>query len=135
MNEQLSLVLEFSKAFGIPIKESPTIDIEDNIKNLKISLLKEELSEVIEAIEELSIKDNNDISHLAKELSDLLYVLYGTVIAFGLQYKFDEIFEVTHQSNMSKLDKHGNSILRKDGKILKSDIFFKAEPLIKKILE
>lgn len=129
MNKNLSQVLEFSKVFGVFISDHPDINIPENIKTLRESLMREELEELIHSM------DDGDIVHLAKELSDLIYVVYGTVIAYGLQDKFDEIFSITYESNMSKLDSSGNVILREDGKVLKSDNFFKAEPKIEKILK
>ena len=44
-----------------------------------------------------------------------------------------EVFEEIQRSNMSKLDKDGNPIYREDGKVLKSDQYFK--PDLKTILE
>jgi predicted HAD superfamily Cof-like phosphohydrolase len=44
-----------------------------------------------------------------------------------------EVFQEIQRSNMSKLDKNGKPIFREDGKVLKSDLYFK--PNIKKILD
>ena len=38
---------------------------------------------------------------------------------------FEAAFNEVHNSNMSKLDKNGNPIYREDGKVLKSDQYFK----------
>ena len=51
----------------------------------------------------------------------------------GLQHKIEEVFEEIQRSNMSKLDENGNPIYREDGKILKSELYFK--PNIKSIIE
>ena len=53
---------------------------------------------------------------LTKELSDLLYVVYGTALAFGLP--LDPAFNRVHESNMSKLV-DGKPLYREDGKVLK----------------
>jgi predicted HAD superfamily Cof-like phosphohydrolase len=58
-----------------------------------------------------------DLVKLGKELSDLLYVVYGTAVSYGLP--IDDIFAEVHRSNMSKLGEDGNPVLREDGKILK----------------
>jgi predicted HAD superfamily Cof-like phosphohydrolase len=44
-----------------------------------------------------------------------------------------EVFEEIQRSNMSKLDVNGKPIYREDGKVLKSELYFK--PNIHKILE
>ena len=61
------------------------------------------------------------------------YILCGTIIEHGLQYKIDEIFDEIQRSNMSKLDNNGNPIFREDGKVLKGPNYFR--PNIKKILK
>jgi hypothetical protein len=43
------------------------------------------------------------------------------------------VFDEIQRSNMSKLDEKGQPIYREDGKILKSNLYFK--PNIKEILE
>ena len=53
---------------------------------------------------------------LAKELADLLYVVYGTAVSFGIP--INEVFEEVHRSNMSKLV-DGKPSYREDGKVLK----------------
>ena len=45
---------------------------------------------------------------------------------------FEKAFDEVHNSNMSKLDKNGNPIYREDGKVLKSDQYFK--PNLKQFL-
>ena len=61
------------------------------------------------------------------------YILCGTILTHGLQHKMAEVFQEIQRSNMSKLDKNGKPIFREDGKVLKSDLYFK--PKIKKILD
>ena len=51
----------------------------------------------------------------------------------GLQDKIEEVYDEIHRSNMSKLDANGLPIFREDGKILKSNRYFK--PSIREILE
>jgi predicted HAD superfamily Cof-like phosphohydrolase len=70
---------------------------------------------------------------IADALGDQLYILFGTILRHGLQYKIEEVFDEIQRSNMSKLDDKGEPIFREDGKILKSALYFK--PNIKKILE
>ena len=63
----------------------------------------------------------------------MLYILCGTILTHGLQHKMAEVFQEIQRSNMSKLDKNGKPIFREDGKVLKSNLYFK--PNIKKILD
>jgi len=51
----------------------------------------------------------------------------GTILKHGLQHKIAEVFEEIQRSNMSKLDKDGNPIYREDGKVLKSELYFKPD--------
>jgi predicted HAD superfamily Cof-like phosphohydrolase len=69
---------------------------------------------------------------IADALGDILYIAFGTILRHGLQHKIEEVFDEIHRSNMSKLDKDGKPIFREDGKVLKSEFYFK--PDIKKVL-
>jgi len=50
-----------------------------------------------------------------------------------MQHKIEEVYSEIQRSNMSKLDSEGNPIYREDGKVMKSDQYFK--PNIESILE
>ena len=90
---------------------------------LRKSLIEEETKEVVEELE----KDDVDMQALAKELADLLYVTYGTIVSFGLQQYMEDVFDEVHASNMSKLGRDGKPIHRDDGKALKGPDYFKAD--------
>ena len=83
--------------------------------------------------EYLEVCQQQDLTLIADALGDKLYILFGTIIAHGLQYKIEEVFDEIHRSNMSKLDEEGKPIYREDGKILKSNRYFL--PDIKGVLE
>ena len=89
--------------------------------------MKEENEEYLEAAK------NGDLVEIADALGDQLYILCGTLNAHGLQHKIAEVFLEIHRSNMSKLDENGQPIYREDGKVMKSDRYFK--PDIKKVLD
>ena len=89
--------------------------------------MKEENEEYLEAAE------SNNLVEIADALGDQLYILCGTLLKHGLQHKIEEIFFEIQRSNMSKLDENGKPIYREDGKILKSNLYFK--PNIEKILK
>lgn len=94
--------------------------------DLRIALIDEEFTELVEAI------NHGDPVHIAKELADLVYVVVGTAITFGIP--FNEVFAAVQQSNMTKLGSDGTVLRRDDGKILKGPGFKPAEELIKEIL-
>lgn len=57
----------------------------------------------------------------------MLYILCGTIVEHGMQYKIEEVFDEIHRSNMSKLADDGKPLLRNDGKILKGPNYFKPD--------
>ena len=89
--------------------------------------MKEENEEYLEAAR------NGDIVEIADALGDQLYILCGTILKHGLQDKIVEVFQEIQRSNMSKLDENGNPIYREDGKVMKSELYFK--PNIQAILD
>ena len=58
--------------------------------------MKDEVEEYLQGVEK------KDLENIAKELSDILYAVYGTILEHGLQDKIEAIFEEVHRSNMSK---------------------------------
>ncbi len=90
------------------------------IRELRIRLMKEELNELITAME------MHDMVEVADGLADLLYVVFGTALSYGIP--MDAIFGEVHMSNMSKS-------MEKDegGKTIKGPDFKK--PDLKTILE
>jgi predicted HAD superfamily Cof-like phosphohydrolase len=88
-------VKKFHNTFSAPVLEKPQL-ISKERADLRVSLIKEELNELEEAIEK------NDLVEIADALCDLQYVLSGAVLEFGLSIDFDEMFKAVHASNMSK---------------------------------
>ena len=123
---ELAQVNEFHEVFqiGKAPKEISLVPKKEYI--LRYDLAKEELDEYLEACQ------NNDLKEIADALGDQLYILCGTILKHGLQYKIYDVFEEIHRSNMSKLDENGEPIFRADGKVLKGKGYFK--PDIKKVL-
>jgi predicted HAD superfamily Cof-like phosphohydrolase len=126
LNEKISSVAEFHSVFLIGNAESPTI-IGEKDYLLRYSLMKEENEEYLEACKK------GDLTEIADALGDQLYILFGTILKHGLQDKIEEIFDEIHASNMSKLDENRKPIFREDGKVLKSNLYFR--PNIKAILQ
>ena len=109
-------VKKFMKTFGQEIKEKASFPNE-KITTLRYDLIKEELNELKEAI------DNKDIKEVADALTDILYVTYGAGHAFGIN--LDKCFEEVQNSNMSKLDLNGKPIYNEKGKVMKGPNYFK----------
>jgi predicted HAD superfamily Cof-like phosphohydrolase len=126
LHEKIKSVEEFHNVFQIGNAAEVKL-IEEKDYTLRYNLIKEENEEYLEACK------NGDIVEIADALGDQLYILFGTILKHGLQHKIEEVYDEIHRSNMSKLDEKGQPIFREDGKILKSNLYFK--PDIKKILE
>jgi predicted HAD superfamily Cof-like phosphohydrolase len=127
MQKQINAVKEFHTAFAIGHSELPKANLGDSKNILRYNLMKEENEEYLEAVQ------NNDLVEIADALGDMMYILCGTIIEHGLQYKIEEIFDEIQRSNMSKLGEDGKPIYREDGKVMKGSNYFK--PDFTKILE
>ena len=125
--EKINKVKEFHETFKLEFHELPIAEIDPSIVDLRHRLMEEENDEYLEACR------NNDLTQIADALGDKMYILFGSIIAHGLQYKIEEVFDEIHRSNMSKLDDNGKPIYRDDGKIMKSKNYFL--PQIEEILE
>ena len=135
MQKQLTQVAEFQTAFGQNVATEPTF-IEPSTYDLRYELMKEENEEYLQACQE------NDLVEVADALGDMLYILCGTILEHGMQYKIEEIFSEIQRSNMSKLDDDGNPIIngqngvfdktRPLGKVLKSKNY--SEPNLNQFL-
>ena len=108
----------FMKTFGQEVKSKPSLSTE-KINKLRIDLIKEELQELTEAI------NNKDLLEVADALTDILYVTYGAGHAFGID--LDKCFEEVQNSNMSKLDENGKPIYNESGKVMKGPNYFKPD--------
>ena len=111
-------VKTFMKTFGQEVKEKSSFS-SDKINELRFHLIKEELEELRIAI------DTKNLVEVADALTDILYVTYGAGHAFGIN--LDKCFNEVQQSNMSKLDEHGNPIYSDSGKVMKGPKYFKPE--------
>ena len=99
-------------------RTEPSLSTE-KINKLRIDLIKEELEELTEAM------NNKDLLEVADALTDILYVTYGAGHAFGID--LDQCFDEVQNSNMSKLDKNGKPIYNDSGKIMKGPNYFKPD--------
>tara|TARA_R110000796_G_scaffold35017_1_gene89950 strand:+ start:38550 stop:38936 length:387 start_codon:yes stop_codon:yes gene_type:complete len=127
MKNKLNAVALFHETFGMGVSKKMKADLGTSKNLLRFNLMDEENKEYLEAAE------NNDMVEVADALGDMLYILCGTILEHGMQYKIEEVFNEIQRSNMSKLGSDGMPIYREDGKVLKGPNYFK--PNIKSILE
>ena len=106
----------FMKTFGQEVKNKSSFGTE-KINQLRLNLIKEELEELREAME------NKDLVEVADALTDILYVTYGAGHAFGIN--LDKCFNEVQNSNMSKLGLNGRPIYNEFGKVMKGPKYFK----------
>jgi predicted HAD superfamily Cof-like phosphohydrolase len=118
--EIIKHVATFHTSFGIENNQTPTL-LDEAGSRLRFELMKEENEEYLEATK------HGDMVEIADALGDQLYILCGTLLRHGLQHKIEEVFLEIQRSNMSKLDADGNPIYREDGKVLKSELYFKPD--------
>ena len=111
-------VKKFMETFGQEVKSKPAFPSE-KISKLRYDLIKEELDEFQEALNDKSLKE------VADSLTDILYVTYGAGHAFGIN--LDNCFKEVQNSNMSKLDNDGKPIYNNDGKVMKGPNYFKPD--------
>lgn len=124
LNKMQRDVRYFHNINGIPTPTEPR-PIPEDLKELRVKLIKEELEEFIEGL------DANNIVMQYDALIDILYVTLGAIDLMGLnaQPGFDEV----QLSNMSKLGIDGLPIISRgeeldgfpEGKILKGPNYFK----------
>ena len=113
-----SKVGTFMKTFGQEVKTKPSFST-DKINKLRLDLIKEELEELTEAM------NNKDLLEVADALTDILYVTYGAGHAFGID--LDKCFDEVQNSNMSKLGEDGKPIYNDQGKVMKGPKYFKPD--------
>lgn len=101
-----AMVREFHEAFGVEIRDTPGIPANE-VEVLRYELIAEEAAEVADAIV------RGDLVDVAHELADLLYVTYGTALAYGIP--LDDVVAEVHRANLSKTGEK-----RADGKVTKA---------------
>lgn len=116
---------EFHKAFSLPIRETPGVSIDENLAKLRVALLEEEVGEFVTA------STDKNLIGIADALADIVYVAFGAALTYGID--LNAVLHEVHKSNMSKLGKDRRPILREDGKVVKSEQYFR--PDIESVLQ
>lgn len=119
MENAQAMVEAFHRMFEIVVQQTPAL-VDDQTRALRIRLIHEEFEELKEAMAK------NDLVGIAKEMADLLYVVYGTAVSYGIE--MDAVFREVHRSNMSKV----GGYKREDGKWVKPATYSPAaiEPIL-----
>jgi predicted HAD superfamily Cof-like phosphohydrolase len=119
MADEQAMVEAFHRTFDIVVNSAPTV-VDVRTRELRVKLIQEEFDELKEAFAA------EDLSSIAKEMADLLYVVYGTAVSYGID--MNPVFREVHRSNMSKV----GGYKRGDGKWVKPAMYSPAriEPIV-----
>ncbi len=110
MTDEQSMVEEFHRKFDILVQAGPSLP-PLSTKELRVRLIQEEFEELKEAL------GQEDLTAIAKEMADLLYVVYGTAVSYGIDMQ--PVFQEVHRSNLSKV----GGYKRADGKWVKPSTY------------
>ena len=113
-----SSVKFFMEKFGQMVRTKPQFP-DDKTMQLRLNLIKEELSELEDAMKTKNLKE------IADALTDILYVTYGAGYAYGID--LDKCFEEVQRANMSKLGEDGKPIFNEQGKVMKGPNYIKPD--------
>lgn len=119
--DPVEALIESHRAMRLLSHDVPTLDVSADVKALRCALIEEEAAEFRDAVEA------DDLVEVADAIGDLLYVVYGAALTFGIPAR--EVFAEVHRSNMTKLNDDGEPDFRGDGKVLKGPNFSPPELL------
>ena len=108
----------FMEKFGQMVRTKPQFP-DDKTMELRLDLIKEELSELEDAMKKKDLKEVADV------LTDILYVTYGAGYAYGID--LDQCFKEVQRANMSKLGEDGKPIYNDQGKVMKGPNYTKPD--------
>ena len=114
-------VRTFMQTMGQALPDSPVMDPDPRLVDLRIALITEEFDETIDALIQLKRHDLTPaarLSYMAEVLDgiiDSMYVLIGTALALGMSTT--EAWEEVQRANMEK----ATGPVRDDGKRLKPE--------------
>jgi predicted HAD superfamily Cof-like phosphohydrolase len=102
MERLQGMVLDFHRAFGHRVAPKPTLDVSMDERALRMALIEEEWDETMIAML------TEDLVGIADGLADLLYVVLGTALTYGID--LEPVFCEVHRANMAKKTGHGPAI-------------------------
>lgn len=100
-------VLEFHQHFGLPARRTPVDHLPQTEVDLRRRLLTEEYREYLTAA------DAADTVAVADALADMVYVIYGTALHYGID--LDAVIAEVHRSNMTKTGHDGGKAIKGPG--------------------
>jgi len=113
--KEQQMVLRFHQRFGLTVNERPAWPSCAD-RELREQLIDEELKELKGAV---------TLTDVADALGDLLYVVYGAAVTYGIN--LEPIFAEIHRSNMTKLW-NGSEVRRNEfGKVIKPPTYSPAD--------
>lgn len=120
LRDATQAIKAFHEATGLPVAAY----FNEELLKLRRSLLTEEYiescQEFIAAADALATGGQPSATvkaNLTKELADLIYVILGAAVAFGLP--ISEVFERIHAANLTKIGPNGEVYRNEAGKVLK----------------
>jgi predicted HAD superfamily Cof-like phosphohydrolase len=105
------MVRTFHARFGLPTAAAPLLSLPAGLTSDRLALLQEEVRELEAACRDV------DATAVADALADIVYVAYGTALAFGID--LDRVLATVHRSNMKKRWPDGKTVLGEHGKVEK----------------
>ena len=123
MNRQWEMVRDFHIKFNHPTARTPQTLNSDRV-TARGKWMQEELDEFHAA---------GNIYEQADAMIDLIYFALVTLVEMGIEP--DEIFEIVHNANMSKLWPDGTPHYKDDGKTLKPPGWQDPEPLLRESID
>ena len=128
MSKYEDKVEQFSRAMNLPVN----VPFSADLLTLRKRLLQEEINELfVELDSAIALTQKGEtvtqelFENICKEISDVQYVLSGLGVSIGIP--IEQAFDLTHESNMSKLGPDGKPIYREDGKIMKGPNYHKPD--------
>ncbi len=120
MNTEQRMVAEFHDLGQAYSQVGPALPPPE-VAAFRLEFIAEELAELQQAVA------TGDLVKVADGLGDLLYVVYGAGLAFGID--LEPVFAEIHRSNLTKV----GGPVREDGKLLKPDWY--EPPNLARVLE
>lgn len=124
MNKMQEQLREWHQKFSVVVNDNPTL-VDQKTQTLRKRLIQEESEELFKGI------DENNMVEIADGLADVLYVVFGTAVSYGID--IERVFDEVHRSNMSKLWPDGKPHYDEFGKVVKPSTYSRAD--VESVLE